>query len=100
MQRDAWMKGPEAQASTQSGIFVVLPNPSLALQASCTHPRAEELANHRVKFQLSGAPSGAGPIRERNFGSRRSGGLQAAVYRAKGSKEEDFGLEPKATSAQ
>ena len=27
-------------------------NPSLALQASCTLPRAEEVANHRVKFQV------------------------------------------------
>ena len=25
-----------------------------------------------MKFQLSGAPSGAGPIRERNFGECRS----------------------------
>ena len=30
---------------------------------------------------------------------RRSGGLQAAVRRAKGSKEQDFGLEAKATSS-
>ncbi len=33
VQRDAWMKGPEVQESTQSGRFVALPNPSLALQA-------------------------------------------------------------------
>ena len=30
--------------------------------------------------------------------ARSSGGLQAAVCRAKGPKEEDFGLEAKATS--
>ena len=34
VQRDAWMKEPEVQASTQSGRFLALPNPSLALQAS------------------------------------------------------------------
>ena len=34
------------------------------------------------------------------FGTGRSGGLQAAVLRAKGSKEEYFGLETEATSAQ
>ena len=34
VQRDAWTRRPEVQASTQSGRFVALPNPSLALQAS------------------------------------------------------------------
>ena len=40
------------------------------------------------------------PFEKETSVEERSFGLQAAVHRAKGSKEEDFGLEAKATSAQ
>ena len=50
-------KSSRLGACCTSGPFVqpscCNPNPSLARQASCTLPRAEELANHRVKFQVS-----------------------------------------------
>ncbi len=52
-----------------------------------------------MKFQLSPAPGCEPDHSEGNFGSGRSGGLQAAV-RAKGSEKQDFGLEAKATSIQ
>ena len=50
-----------------------------------------------IKFRVSSAPRIAGPIRERNFWSGRGSGLQAAVGRANGWKEKDFGLETAAT---
>jgi len=39
----------------------------------------------------------AGLFEKETWNSGRGGGLQAAVYRAKGSKEEYFGLETEAT---
>ena len=50
-----------------------------------------------MKFQLSGPPAVL-PHSRTKLWARRSGGLQAAV-RAKGSNQEDFGLEAKATLA-
>ena len=44
-------------------------------------------------------PNQCRPHSRKKLRVRRSGGLQAAVYRAKGSKEQDFGLEAKATFA-
>ena len=52
-QRNGWTKGPEARQAAKPGGFGVLPNPSLALQASMTR---------KVSFP-NGASSAGGPTK-------------------------------------
>ncbi len=53
-----------------------------------------------MRFQHSSATGCAGSYLKETSVEGRSGDLHAAVHQAKGAKEEDFGLEPKARSAQ
>ena len=52
-----------------------------------------------MKFQVSSATGCAGSYLKETSVEGRSGGLQAVVHQAKGSNQEDFGLEAKATLA-
>ena len=52
-----------------------------------------------ASVQPSPTPSRAAAFEKETSDEGRGGGLQAAVRRANGSKEDDFGLETKATSA-